>query len=452
MDNLFRLRERRTDVRTEVLAGFATFMTMAYIIFVNPNVLFGSPENPLWAAGVVATCLAAAIASIAMGLVANWPIALAAGMGLNAFVAFGMIGGMKLPFSTAMGVIVVEGLIIAALVLTGVRELVMRAIPMNLKRGIGVGIGLFIAFIGLYSSGLIIKHPAPDVPVTFGTWSDPKVLLTIIGLLLTVGLLVRKVKGAILLGILGTTVVAILFETMGLQVLFPGALERAASVISFPTAASFDTIGQADVLAVLTGGPMLWGLVFAVMMTDFFDTMGTVVSIGEQGKLLTKDGQVKGLNRILLIDSLAASLGGFFGVSSNTSYIESAAGVGEGGRTGLTAVVTGLLFLAAMFFTPIIGLVPAQATAPALILVGFLMAQTAGEIDYKNWEEAIPAFLTIIMIPLTYSISRGIGAGFVTLVVIKLMKGKAKDLNWLTVLVSLLFIVDMFDLWSKIFR
>lgn len=451
MEKFFKLRERGTDVRTEVLAGLATFMTMAYIIFVNPNTLFGSPENPMWGAAVVATCLAAGITTIAMGLIANWPLALAAGMGLNAFVSFGLVKGMGMNYFTAMGVIVVEGLIITVLVLTKIREKIMDVIPLNLKRGIGVGIGIFIAFIGLFESGLVVKHPAPDVPVTFGNWADPKVLLTIIGLIITVALMVRRVKGALLVGIVSTTVVAVIFELLGLKVLFPGALETAKHVVSVPNAKSFATIGHADIKNVLLGGPAMWGIVFAVMMTDFFDTMGTVVSIGEQGKLLSKEGKVPGLNRILLVDSLAAVTGGFFGISSNTTYIESAAGVGEGGRTGLTAVVAGLIFFAAIFFTPIIGLVPPQATAPALILVGFLMAQTAAEIEFQNWEEAIPAFLTVIMIPLTYSIARGVGAGFVTYALIKLLKGKFKDLNWLVIVVSLLFIIDMFGLWSKIF-
>lgn len=452
MERLFKLRERGTDVRTEILAGIATFMTMGYIIFVNPNTLFGGPSNPMWAAGVVATCLAAGITSIMMGLIANWPLGLAAGMGLNAFVAFGLVGAQQMNYFTAMGIIVVEGLVITLLVLTKVREKIMDAIPLNLKRGIGAGIGLFIAFIGLFQSGLVIKHASPDVPLTFGNWADPKTLLAIIGIVLTIALMVRRVKGAILAGIIGTTVVAVIFELLGLKVLTPGALEGAAKVISLPGANSFATIGHADIKSVIFGGPAMWGIVFAVMMTDFFDTMGTVVSVGEQGKLLGKDGKVQGLNRILLVDSLAAALGGFFGISSNTTYIESAAGVGEGGRTGLTAVVTGLFFFVAILFTPIIGLVPPQATAPALILVGFLMAQTMREIEFDNWEEAIPAFLTLLMIPLTYSIARGIGAGFVSLTLVKLIRGKVKEINWLLAVVSVLFVIDMFGLWSKIFQ
>jgi AGZA family xanthine/uracil permease-like MFS transporter len=423
-------------------------MTMAYIIFVNPSILFGGPTNPMWAAGVVATCLAAGVMTIAMGVFANWPLALAAGMGLNAVVAFGLVAGMKLPYSTAMGVIVVEGLLVTILVLTKVREQVMDAIPNNLKRGIGVGIGIFIAFIGTVDGGLVVK--SEGTPISFGNWATPGALLTIIGLVITAALLVKKVKGALLWGILSTTVVAIVFELLGFKALTPGALAGAAKVISIPTGASFQTIGHADIMAVITNIP-LWGMVFAIMMTDFFDTMGTVVSIGGQAKMLTKEGKVPGLNRILLVDSLAAVVGGFFGVSSNTTYIESAAGVGEGGRTGLTSVVTGLLFFVALFFTPIIGLVPAQATAPALILVGFMMFQTAADIDFSNWEEAIPAFLTILLIPLTYSIARGVGAGFVSYALLALYKGKAKNVSWLVWVVSLLFIIDMFGLWSKIF-
>jgi adenine/guanine/hypoxanthine permease len=448
LESFFKLRERGTDVRTEILAGFATFMTMAYIIFVNPATLAKTNQVDFGAA-VVATCLAAGITTILMGVVANWPLGLAAGMGLNAVVTFELVLGRGLSYYTAMGVIVVEGIIITLLVLTKVREKIMDAIPLNLKRGIGVGIGLFIAFIGLVEGGIVKQ--GQGTPLASGDLASAPVLLTIIGLVITIGFLVKKVKGGLLWGIIATTVVAIGFELAGYKVLTPGALEGAKAVVSLPTAQSFATIGHADILHVITGGPAMWGAVFAIMMTDFFDTMGTVVSIGEQGNLLTKEGKVPGLNRILLVDSLAALTGGFFGISSNTTYIESAAGVGAGGRTGLTAVVVGLLFFVAIFFTPIIGLVPAQATAPALILVGFMMCQTAAEIEFHNWEEAIPAFLTLIAIPLTYSIARGVGMGFVTFALIKLLTGKAKDLSWLVWIVSLLFVVDMFGLWARIF-
>jgi AGZA family xanthine/uracil permease-like MFS transporter len=450
LENFFKLRERGTDTRTEVLAGIATFMTMAYIIFVNPNILFGGSDNPMWGAAVVATCLAAGVTTIMMGVIANFPLALAAGMGINAVVAFTLVAAMKVPYYTAMGVIVVEGFIITVLVLTRVREYIMDAIPMNLKRGIGVGIGLFIAFIGLVDGGLVVQ--GAGTPVSFSDWATPGAILTLIGLVISMFLLIRKVKGGLLWGILSTTVVAIVFELIGWKVLTPGALGRAASIISIPNAASFATIGHADVLGVIKGGAPLWGMVFALMMTDFFDTMGTVVSIAEQGNLLDKNGKVPGLNKILLVDSLAAMIGGFFGISSNTTYVESAAGVGAGGRTGLSSVVTGLFFLVALFFTPIIGLVPAQATAPALILVGFMMCGTAAEIEFSNWEEAIPAFLTLLTIPLTYSIARGVGVGFVSFVLLKLLRGKVKDVSVLVLVVSLLFIVDMFGLWSKIFR
>jgi AGZA family xanthine/uracil permease-like MFS transporter len=449
LDSFFKLRERGTDARTEVMAGIATFMTMAYIIFVNPNILFGGADNPMWGAAVTATCLAAGITTILMGVIANWPLALAAGMGLNAFVAFGLVAGAHMNYYTAMGVIVVEGLLITVLVLTKVREKIMDAIPMNLKRGIGVGIGLFIAFIGLVDGGLI--KSGDGTLVTFSPWDKPGPILTIIGIVLSIYLMVKKVRGSLLWGILATTGVAIVFEVLGFKVLTPGALHNAASIISLPTAHSFATIGHADIKNVILGGPALWGTVFAVMMTDFFDTMGTVVSIGEQGGLLNKEGKVPNLNRVLLVDSLAAMLGGFFGISSNTTYVESAAGVGAGGRTGLSSVITGLCFFAAIFFTPVIGLVPSQATAPALILVGFLMIQTAAEIDFGNWEEAIPAFLTIIGIPLTYSIARGVGMGFVAYVVLKLIQGKVKGLSWLVWIVSILFLIDMFGLWTRIF-
>jgi AGZA family xanthine/uracil permease-like MFS transporter len=448
VEKFFKLRERGTDVRTEVLAGFVTFMTMAYIIFVNPATLSKTGQVEFGAVAA-ATCLAAGITSILMGVIANWPLGLAAGMGLNAVVTFELVLGRGLSYSTAMGVIVVEGMIITLLVLTKVREQIMDAIPLNLKRGIGVGIGLFIAFIGLVEGGIV--KPGQGTPLSSGDLATAPVLLTVIGLVITIGLLIKRVKGGLLVGIVATTLIAIGFELAGYKVLAPGALAGAAAIVSIPSAKSFATIGHADVLHVILGGPAMWGAVFAIMMTDFFDTMGTVVSVGEQGNLLTKEGKVPGLNKILFVDSISAVIGGFFGVSSNTTYVESAAGVGEGGRTGLTAVVVGVLFLAAMFFAPIIGLVPAQATAPALILVGFMMCQTAAEIEFRNWEEAIPAFLTLICIPLTYSIARGVGIGFVTFALIKLITGKAKDLSWLVWLVSLLFIIDMFGLWNRFF-
>ncbi|MGE5672730.1 MAG: NCS2 family permease [Mycobacterium leprae] len=446
MERLFKFQERRTNVRTEIVAGFATFMTMAYIIFVNPGILFGGTD--MMNAGIVATCLAAGIMTIFMGLYTNFPLAMAAGMGLNAVVAYGMVAGAKLPLATAMGVIVMEGAIITILVLTKVREMLMDAIPMNLKRGIGVGIGLFIAFIGLVDSKMVVQ--GQGTPLALGDWTSPGVVLTLFGLVITVVLLVRRVKGAFLIGILGTTVIGLIMTWIGYPVIAKEAMQSAAHIVAWPTASSFATIGKVNVWAVLVN-PALWGFVLATLMSDFFDTMGTVVSIGEQAGLTNKEGKVPHLNRILLVDSIGAMLGGLFGISSNTSYIESAAGVGEGGRTGLTSVVVGILFLLAIFFTPIIGLVPTQATAPALILVGFLMAQTAAEIDFSDWETAIPAFLTFLTIPLTYSIARGIGVGFVALTLIKLVKGKFKDLSWLMIIVSLFFLVDMLNLWSRIF-
>lgn len=445
MERFFKLREHGTDVRTEVVAGTATFMTMAYIIFVNPTVL-GAAGIP-FAAAIVATCLAAGVMTLAMGIFTNYPFAMAAGMGLNAFLAFSLVIGMGLSPQTAMGVVVVEGIIITLLVLTKIREQVMDAIPLTLKKGIGVGIGLFIAFVGLYNGGIVVKHPAPDVPMAVGELTSPNVVLTLVGLLITIVLMAYRVKGALLLGILGTTLLAVVGERgWGVPLLIEGALDRAAQVVSLPTAESFATIGQVDVVGVIFGGAAVWGVVFAFMMTDFFDTMGTVVSVGGQGKFLDARGRLPRLGRVLLIDSLGAIVGGLFGISSNTTYVESAAGVGEGGRTGLTAVVTSLFFFAAIFFTPVIGLVPREATAPALILVGFLMLSVVTDIDFGNLEEALPAFLILLTIPLSFSISHGIGYGFISYTLIKLFRGKFRELNWLIVLVSLLFVVDLFKL------
>jgi AGZA family xanthine/uracil permease-like MFS transporter len=402
-----------------------TFLVMSYIVFVNPIILGEAGfDIPAVAA---ATALGAGLLSILMGVVANYPIAMAAGLGINAAVAFGLVLGDGLTPAGAMGVIVLEGLIVLALVLVGLREAIMNAVPLSLKRAIGVGIGLFILFIGFQSGGLI----GPGTPVvefifpnTTGAW------LTLIGLLITVILFVRKVPGALVISILLTAVVGLII----------GVTELPDTFTATP---SFATLGEFDLGNVFSqlGFVAAALTIFSFMLTDFFDTIGTATAIVEQADLTEEDGSIPGVGKLLLVDSVGAVAGGAAGVSSNTSYIESAAGVAEGGRTGLTSVVVGVLFLVAIFLSPLAELIPTQATAPVLILVGFLMSALIKGIDFEDIEEGFPALLTIILMPLTFSITVGIGAGFVMYVLIKVVKGKMADVHPLMWVVAIAFLV-----------
>ncbi|MHB8926170.1 MAG: NCS2 family permease [Bacillota bacterium] len=423
LERLFRLSERKTDVRTEVIAGLATFMTMAYIIFVNPLILKDAGVPPTGA--IFATALGAGLVTLAMGLYTNYPFALASGMGLNAFLTYSVVLGLNLSWQEAMGMVVIEGVIITIFVLTRVRELIMDAIPTSLKRAIGVGIGLFIAFIGLQGAGFVVKSPA--TLVTFGTFKSATAVVAVFGLVVTALMMAHRVKGSILLGIIFSTVLGIILKVAPIPTNF----------IDLPSAASFGTMFQFNLSALAV--PALWAVIFAFLITDFFDTMGTVVAIGGGAGFLDEKGKMPGLNRVLLVDSLAAVTGGLFGASSITTYVESAAGVSEGGRTGLTSVVVAILFLLSIFFAPVIGIVPGVAVAPALIIVGFLMMTVVKDIPFNQFDEALPAFLTILTIPLTYSIARGIGYGLITYALIKLFTGKTKDVHWLLYVVAVLF-------------
>jgi adenine/guanine/hypoxanthine permease len=437
----FGFSERGTNLRTEILAGLTTFMTMAYIVFVNPAIL-GTEGTGLPIMGVFfATCVAAAAASIAMGVFANYPVALASGLGLNAIVAFTLILGLGLTWQQAMAVIVIEGLVVTILVLTNLREAVMHAIPMSLKFAIAVGIGLFIAFIGLKNGGIVVQNP--ETYVALGDFTQGPVLLALFGLVLTLTLVARGMRGGILLGILLTGVAGMIFGIVPL----PGG------VVDF----RFDTstIGGGVLAIPEVLRISLIPVIFALFMTDFFDTMGTVIAVGQEGRLLDENGRPPHLKRILLVDSLAAAGGGAAGASSVTSYIESGAGVAEGGRTGFTSVVVGLLFLLALPFSPLIsvfgGSIPvpgpqgegeifvSPVTAPALIVVGFLMITAVRFIPWDDFDEAIPAFLTILTLPLTFNISYGIGFGFIAYVLIKLSRGKPGEVHPLLYGAALLF-------------
>ena len=441
LNKLFHLTENKTSVRTELIAGLTTFMTMAYIIAVNPFILAGIPghEGPLGAklfsAVVAATCLGAAATTLLMGFYANYPFALASGMGLNAALV-GMVSIQQgISWQTMMGVVFIEGAIITVLVLTRLREAVMNAIPWDLKRAIGVGIGLFIALLGLHQAHwMSTTSPLPGNPITIppvGNFHNPHTLLATFGILVSAWLIARRVKGALLLGIVLTTIVAIPLHLTSLP----------TQLISMP---HFATLGQLDIISALK--PMLLAVIFAFLITDFFDTMGSVIAIGEQAGQLDSKGRLPRLNRVLLVDSIAAMWGGFCGCSSVTTYIESAAGVGEGGRTGLTSVVVGLLFLLAMFFSPLIQIIPAEATAAALIIVGYLMMRVVRDIDFDDYTTAIPAFFVILVIPLTMSISRGIGTGFIAYVIINTLSGKVKRVPitmwFLAALFTLSFLVE----------
>jgi AGZA family xanthine/uracil permease-like MFS transporter len=427
--DIFKLKTNHTTVGREIIAGIVTFMAMAYIIFVNPKILAAAMGNELFPALVLATCLGAGVLSILMGLVSNYPLALASGMGLNAFLAYGVIMGMNVPWPTAMGIIFVEGAIITILVLTNVRKQVMSAIPLDLKRGIGVGIGLLITLVGLENAKLVI--PSPATLLTFGKLG-PESLIAITGILISGWLMAKKIRGAFLLGIIFCTAMAMLAGLVPLPKTWVAGIRPEY----------FKTIFALDIAGALRLG--LLSTIFAFLVTDFFDTMGTVVAVGEQGGFMDRDGKIPRLKNILLVDSLGAVSGGLLGCSSVTTYVESAAGVAEGGRTGLTSVVTGCLFLLAVFFTPIVAIVPGYATAPALILVGFLLISGVRAICWDEMTTSLPVFLIITMIPFTFSIAKGIGYGFISFVLLKLLTGKWKEIHPLLAVVALLFAIDFY--------
>lgn len=438
----FKLKERNTNVRTEIIAGITTFMTMAYIIFVNPAIL--SQGGVPYGGAIVATCIGAGFFSMLMGFVTNTPFALASGMGINAVVVFTIVFGLGMTWQQAMGIVVIEGIIVTILVFTGLRQMIMRAIPMELKYAIGVGIGLFIAFIGVQEAGFV----QPDVAtmVTLGDFTSGVTLLALFGLILTVVLLAYRVKGAILIGIIATAILGMATKVIALP----------TRIIAIPNAESFSTFFKADLAGAVWGRGMLnigaIVMIFSLFMTDFFDTMGTIIGVGEEAKLLDSKGNLPGLRNVLIVDSLGALGGGLFGASSVTTYIESASGVSEGGRTGIMPITTGILFLLSIFFAPLIAVVGGgvqvaegvfkyPVTAPALIVVGFLMMTIVSKIDFKNAEVGIPAFLTIIIMPFTYNISYGIGFGFISYTVIKLLRGKWREVHPLMIIVSILFAV-----------
>jgi AGZA family xanthine/uracil permease-like MFS transporter len=467
LDRYFKISERGSTVGAEVRGGLVTFFTMSYIIVLNPIILgfvkdgtgqyLGGGATPNLGLIAAATALVAGILTILMGVVANFPLALAAGLGLNAVVAYSIAALPGMTWPDAMGIVVLEGLIILVLVLTGFRQAVLKAVPVELKTAISVGIGLFIAFIGFVDSGFVRIPASKATPVELGvsgSLAGWPLLVFVVGLLLAIILMIRKVKGAILIAIVTSTVIAAVVEIVGKV----GSMKDGSGAVVNPTGwglnvpklptslvsmpdfsllghfSLFGSVGKIGVVAVAL-------LVFSIMLADFFDTMGTMVAVGGEAGLLDADGNPPKTKQILVVDSIAAAAGGAAGVSSNTSYIESAAGVGDGARTGLASVVTGIAFLLATFLSPLVEMVPFEAATPALVVVGFLMVMQVSGIDWKNYEIAIPAFLMIVLMPFTYSITAGIGAGFVVFVVIKLAVGKAKDVHPLMWGVAALFVV-----------
>jgi AGZA family xanthine/uracil permease-like MFS transporter len=443
LERFFGLSARGTTVQREVLAGVTTFMTMAYILFVNPSILGNAAGPDRFGALLTSTALVAAVATIAMGLASNLPLALASGMGLNAVVAFGLVLGKNLTYPQAMGVIVVEGLVITLLVATGLRQAVVRAVPMTMKRAIGIGIGLFLAIIGFKNAGFIsagggLLQLGPEG--AFGRLAGFPVVLFALTLLFTGWLVARNTRGALLIGIVVSTLVA-----LAAKALFGGAGfgEQIANVPTAIFAApDFSMVGQVDFSFFSVLGPLAASLaVFSIMLSDFFDTVGTVVAVGQEAKYLDEQGNFPRPSAVLLVDSLAAVAGGAAGASSATTYIESASGAAAGGRTGLTSVVTGLLFALCLFISPLAGVVPPQATGAILVLVGFLMMREVGAIAWDEPTEAIPAFLTLTVMPFTYSITNGIGAGFVSYVVLKALRGKSRDVHPLMAGAAVAFVV-----------
>ena len=454
LETIFKLREHRTTVGTEVLAGLTTFMVMAYIIFVNPTILSFAGikglegQGPPFGPTLAATCLVAGVMTALMGLVANYPLAIASGMGLNAVVAFQLIAGMRLPWEAAMGVIFLEGVAIAILVLTGFREAIMRAIPMSQKRAISAGIGLFILFIGMNAAGFV--KPGQGIPVTLGDLTTTRVVVALVGLLLTLWLLARKLRGALLIGIVLTTILAVVVNAASGWTAWttPGVAVIPERLVALP---DFSTLGKGLNLGVFAHlGVLAAALtIFSIMLSDFFDTMGTVIGIGGEAGWLDREGRLPRLRRVLLIDSLGAVFGGAASASSATTYIESAAGVSEGGKTGLTSLVTALCFFLALFIAPLAGVVPPEATAAALIVVGYLMCAVVREIPFGDLEEGFPALLTLVVMPFTYSITNGIGAGFVSYCFVKLVRGKGRDVHPMMYLAALAFVIYFAQPWLQ---
>jgi adenine/guanine/hypoxanthine permease len=423
LEQYFEFAALNANWRTEILAGFTTFMTMAYIVFVNPAILHEA-GMPL-AAVTAATCLSAAVGSVLMGALARYPIALAPGMGLNAYFTYTVVKGMGIPWQTALGAVFLSGIVFLLLTALGVRQLIISTIPFELYAAVAAGVGLFIAFIGFRNSGIILAHPVTTV--TLGNLGDKSTALALFGLLLMAALLVWRVRAAMLIGILATTAIG----------LATGVAKWAPQSYRLQDLSA--TAGKLDI-----GGTLRLGfleIIFIFLFIDMFDNIGTLVAVGTRAGLFDRTHQIPRVNRILFSDATATVVGALSGTSTVVSYIESAAGVAAGGRTGVTAIVTGLLFVVALFVAPAVGAIPAAATAPALIVVGSLMMSSVAEIAWSDPEVAIPAFLTIMTIPLTYSIANGLAFGFTAFTLLKVLRGKFRQVNWFVYALTALFVL-----------
>ena len=451
LDKFFELTKRGSSVGQELRGGLVTFITMAYILILNPVILIANAEGTDITMNSIAagTALVAGVLSILMGIFANFPMAMAAGMGLNALVAFSLGLGLGLTYAEAMGIVFWEGVLILILVLTGFREAVFRAVPRQLRSAISVGIGMFIAFVGLINAGIVRPGGTPVQLGIDGSLAGWPALIFVIGLVTIIVLYSRNVKGAILIGILVATISAFIVQAIAhvpvVSDEIPGGWQSSVPQLegSAFAAPSFTTLGYIDFFGAFTklGWLPVLLLIFSLMLADFFDTMGTMVAVGSEGNLLDEEGIPNRSRAILVIDSLGAIAGGLGGVSSNTAYVESSAGVGEGARTGLASVFTGSFFLISIFLAPLVTLVPAEAASTALVFVGFLMMTQVTEIDWTDVEFAVPAFLTIALMPFAYSITAGIGAGFVFYTVIQIARGKASRIHPIMWVVSAAFVV-----------
>ena len=452
LDSFFKLSENSTDVKTEIMAGITTFVTMAYIIFVNPSILklagmnqqgaLGDAaagigfEDPIVGAVFVATCIAAAIGTLVMGLFANLPFGLAPGMGLNAFFTYGVVLGLGYTWQEALAAVFISGILFIILTITGLREAIVNALPDSLKRAIGGGIGLFIALIGLQQGHIIVDNPA--TLIGFGDFTSPATLVTLLGLVVTGVLMTRQIKGSILIGIVSTTLISIMFGITTVPSDFTWSIPSLA-----PTFAQVDFIGLLRLGEVGIVGAIMSVItvVISFSLVDMFDTIGTLIGTGAKAGFLDEEGRLKNMNKALFADSIATSVGSLLGTSTTTTYVESASGVSEGGRTGLTSVTIGILFLLSLFLAPIVGIVPQEATAPALIIVGVLMMTSIKHIDFEDFSEALPAFLTMAIMPFSYSIANGIAAGLIFYPLTKVTMGKGKEVHPAIYVLAILFIL-----------
>lgn len=430
IERYFKIREKGSSVRTEILAGLTTFIALAYIIFVNPNILSeaGIPKE----AAIASTIWIAALSTMVMGVVANYPVALAPGMGLNAFFAYYVCGTLGLHWTVALGAVFFSGVLFLILTVSHIRQAIINAVPQNLRVAIGVGIGFFIAFIGLKGTGLIVPDKATFIGL--GHVTDPKTLLSLFGLVLTGALMARNVQGSILIGIVATTVLSM---CLGYSPIPHGI----GDIVSTSMPHMGATFGQLDIMGAWNYG--IVSIIFTFTVVELFDNMGTLIGLTSKAKLVKPNGGIENLDRALTTDAVGTIFSSLFGTSTVTSYIESAAGIAAGGKTGLTAVTVSICFFIALLFAPLVGLVPGFATAPPLILVGALMMAEVGKINFQDFSDGLPAFLTIIMMPLTGSIANGFAFGFVSYAFMKTAVGKYKEVSWIMWLVSIAFVINL---------